>query len=138
MLQYVTTMLGSIRMQVFSGLGGFQEILTWQTCLQRQKCLEIQGVIWLIQSSLTQHHQLVILSRHRFIFAWVHLSTSHTTRLVAVGGFCACVYIYYSNRSSMVINLRGLDKYESNHTGDGQTDGKTRTEVRTGNIYELV
>ena len=30
----------------------------------------------------------------------------------------------YSNKSSMVINLRGLDKYESNHTDDGQTDGK--------------
>ena len=29
----------------------------------------------------------------------------------------------------MVINLLGLDKYESNHTDDGQTDGKTRTEV---------
>ena len=31
----------------------------------------------------------------------------------------------------MVINLRGLDKYESNHTGDGQTGRKTGTEVRT-------
>ena len=38
----------------------------------------------------------------------------------------------------MVINLRGLDKYESNHTGDEKTDGQTRTEVRTGNIYEFV
>ena len=38
----------------------------------------------------------------------------------------------------MVINLRGLDKYESNHTGDGQTDGQTRTEVRMGKIYEFV
>ena len=38
----------------------------------------------------------------------------------------------------MVINLRGLDKYESNHTGDGQTNGQTRTEVRTGKIYEFV
>ena len=36
---------------------------------------------------------------------------------------------------SMVISFRGLDKYESNHTGDGQTDGQTRTKVRTGNIY---
>ena len=25
-----------------------------------------------------------------------------------------------------------VDKYESNHTGDGQTDGQTRTEVCTG------
>ena len=48
------------------------------------------------------------------------------------------IYIFDSNRSSMVINLRGLDKYESNHTGDGKTDGQTRTDVRTKNIYELV
>ena len=53
-------------------------------------------------------------------------------------GFWACIYIFYSNRPSMVINLRGLDKYQSNHTGDGQTDGETRTEVRTGKIYEFV
>ena len=38
----------------------------------------------------------------------------------------------------MVINLRILDKYKSNHTGDGQTDGQTRTEVRTGKIYKFV
>ena len=31
-----------------------------------------------------------------------------------------------------------LDKYESNHTGDGKTDGQTRTEVCTGKIYKLV
>ena len=31
-----------------------------------------------------------------------------------------------------------LDKYDSNHTGDGQTNGKTRTEVSTGKIYEFV
>ena len=31
-----------------------------------------------------------------------------------------------------------LDKYESNHTGDGQMDRKTRTEVRTGKIYKFV
>ena len=31
-----------------------------------------------------------------------------------------------------------LDKCESNHTGDGQTDGKRRTEVRTGKIYEFM
>ena len=31
-----------------------------------------------------------------------------------------------------------LDKYESNHSGDGQTDGRTRTEGRTGNIYEFL
>ena len=30
------------------------------------------------------------------------------------------------------------DKYESNHTGDGKTDGRTRTEVRTGKIYKFV
>ena len=50
----------------------------------------------------------------------------------------ASIYIFDSNRSSMVMNLRGLDKYESNHTGDGQTDGQTRTEVRTINIYEFI
>ena len=38
----------------------------------------------------------------------------------------------------MVTNLRGLDKYESNHTGDVQTYRQTRTEVRTGNIYEFI
>ena len=38
----------------------------------------------------------------------------------------------------MVINLQVLDKYESNHTDDGQTDRKTRTEVSTRNIYEFV
>ena len=38
----------------------------------------------------------------------------------------------------MVINLRELDKYESNRTGDGQTYVQTRMEVRTGNIYEFV
>ena len=38
----------------------------------------------------------------------------------------------------MVINLRGLDKYESNHTVGGQTDGQTTTEVCTGKIYEFL
>ena len=38
----------------------------------------------------------------------------------------------------MIINLRGLDIYKSNHTGDGKTEGKTRTELRTGEIYEFV
>ena len=47
-------------------------------------------------------------------------------------------YIYYSIQLFMVINLRGLDKYESNHTGDGQTDEQTRTEVRTGKVYKFV
>ena len=60
-MPYVTKFLWIIRMQVLSGLGGFQDSLTWQTCLQRQQWLEIQGIIWLIQSSLTQHHGLVIL-----------------------------------------------------------------------------
>ena len=31
-----------------------------------------------------------------------------------------------------------LDKCKSNHTGDGKIDGKTRTEVHTGKIYELI
>ena len=38
----------------------------------------------------------------------------------------------------MVINLRGLDKYESNHIGDGKTEGKTRTEVSTEKIYKFI
>ena len=45
-------------------------------------------------------------------------------------------YIYYSNLSYMVINLWGIDEYESNRTGDGQTDGQTRTRVHMGKIYE--
>ena len=125
-------------MQVFSGLGGFQESLAWQTCLQIQQCLGIQGMIWLIQYSLTKHHQLVILRRRRFIFTWVHLNTSHTTRVVAESGFWACIYIFYSNQSSMVINLRRIDKYKSNHTVYGKTYGQKRVEVCTGKIYEFV
>ena len=38
----------------------------------------------------------------------------------------------------MVIDLRVPDKSDSNHTGYGQTDGKTRTEVRTGKIYDFL
>ena len=133
-----TTGLGRLRLQVFYGLGGLQDSLTCHNCLQRQKFLGNKGIIWLIKYYLTQHHQSVILIRRRFIFIWVYLSNYHTTRVVTESGFWACIYIFYSNRSSMVINLRGLDKYESNHTGDGQTDGKTRTEVCTGKIYEFV
>ena len=137
-MPYVTTGLGRLRLQVFSGLGGFQESLTWKTCLQRQQCLGIQGIIWLSQSSLTQHHQLMILRRRMFICTWMHPSTSYTKIVVVESGFWACIYIFDSNRSSMVINLRGLNKYESNHTGDGKADGQKRTEVRTGNIYEFL
>ena len=38
----------------------------------------------------------------------------------------------------MVINLRGLDKYESTHTGDRQTDRQTRMEVRTVEIHKFI
>ena len=38
----------------------------------------------------------------------------------------------------MVINLQVIDKYESNHTGDGKTNRQTRTEVRTEKMYEFV
>ena len=31
-----------------------------------------------------------------------------------------------------------LDKYESNYTGDGKTDGKKGTEVRMVKIYEFL
>ena len=44
------------------------------------------------------------------------------------------LYIYDSNQSYMVINFQGLDKYESNDTGDGKKDEKTRMEVCKGNI----
>ena len=80
----------------------------------------------------------MILRRREFICKWVHISTSHTTIVVTESVFWACTPIFYSNRSSKVINLKGLDKYEINHIGDVQTDGKTRTEVRTGKIYEFI
>ena len=120
-------------MQVFSGLSGSQKSLTWQTCLQRQQCLGIQGIIWLIQSSLAPHHQLVITRRSRFIFTWVHLSTSHTTIVVAESGFWACIYIFYSNQSSMVVNLRGLDKYSSKQPGS-----QTNIQANIGGTYEQI
>ena len=68
----------------------------------------------------------------------MHLSTSHTTQVVAESGFWDRIYIFYSNRSSMVINLQGLEKYESNHTDDGKTDNQTRMEVRTRKIYKFI
>ena len=130
----VSTGLGSLIMQVLSGLGGFQDSLTLQTCLQRQQCLGIQGIIWLIQSYLTQHHQLVVLIRRRFICTWVHLSTSHTTRVVLEIGFWDCIYIYIiQNRSSMAVNLRGLDKYGSKHTGS-----QTNIQANIGGTYDLI
>ena len=63
----------------------------------------------------------MILRRRRLICTWVHLSTTHTKRVVTESVIGDCIYIYYSNRSSMVINLWGLDKYYNNHTGDGKT-----------------
>ena len=117
------------RLQVFSSLGGFHESLIQQTFLQRQQCLGIQGIIWLIQSSLTQHHQLMVLIRHRFICTWVHLSTSHTTRVIAEIGFWYS--IFYSNQSSMVINLQGLDKY-----GSKQTGSRTNAQAKIGGTCE--
>ena len=38
----------------------------------------------------------------------------------------------------MVINFLGLDKFESNHTGDGHKYEQTMMEVRTGNMYEFL
>ena len=38
----------------------------------------------------------------------------------------------------MVINLRRLDKYESNYTGNVQMDRQTRAEVRMRKIYDFV
>ena len=38
----------------------------------------------------------------------------------------------------MVINLRGLDRYESNHTGDGKTDRQTRMGGHMVKIYKFV
>ena len=60
----------------------------------------------------------------------MHLSTSHTTRLVAKSGFWACIYNFHSNRLSMVVNLWGQDKYGSKHTGS-QTNIQKRLEERT-------
>ena len=54
--------------------------------LQRQLCLGTQIIIWLSQYYRTQHGQLVVLRRRRFICTWAHLSTSHTTRVVAESG----------------------------------------------------
>ena len=39
----------------------------------------------------------------------------------------------YSKKLNVLISP--LYKYESNYTGDGQTDGQTKMEVRTGKIY---
>ena len=69
----------------------------------------------------------------------MHLSTSHTTRVVAECGFWACIYIYYSNLSSIVVNLWGLDIYCSNHTGS-QTNVETNIagtygQMRTNGVY---
>ena len=51
----------------------------------------------LIKYDLTQHHKLVILVRRRFICTWVHLSTSHTKRVVAEIGFWACIHILFKS-----------------------------------------
>ena len=46
---------------------------------------------------------------------------------------------YYSICHFMVRRfILTVNKYESNHTGDGKTDGRTRTEVHTGKIHEFV
>ena len=129
----VTTGLGRIRLQVFSGLGGFQDSLTWKTCLQRQQCMVIKGIIWLIQSSLTHHQQLVILRRCGFICTYVHLSTHHTKRVLAVSEFWDCIYIYYSNRLSMVVILWGIDKCGSKHIGS-----HTNINVNVGGTYKRI
>ena len=92
-------------------LGIHQGIFTWHTCLQRQLCLGIQGVIWLSKSSLTQHHQLVVLRRHRLILTWVHISTSHATRLVAeIRCWCYIFFIQINHQRLSIfgdyINMR--------------------------------
>ena len=106
---------------------------------KRQQCLGIQDIICLIQYSLTQHHQLVIFRRRRLICTWVHLSTSHTKRAVAEIGFWDYIYIFYTNRSSMVVNLRILDKYGSKHTGSQKNIqvniGGTFERIKTDRVY---
>ena len=120
-------------------MGEYQGSLTWQIFLQIKICLGIQGIIWLSQSSLTQHHQLVVLRRRRFIFICVHKITSHTTRVVTKSGFWD--YVFYSNRSSIFIHLQGLDKYGIEHT-DSRTNiqsniGETCDQIRRYNkIYK--
>ena len=54
MLSVTTGAAGVIR------VGWIPGELNRKTCLQIQQCLGIQGIIWLIQYSLTQHHRLVI------------------------------------------------------------------------------
>ena len=58
--------------------------------------------------------------------------------MVTESEFWDFIYILCSNQSSMLTNLRVIDKYDSNHRCDLQTDRKTRTEVRTVNIYRFV
>ena len=53
----------------------------------------------------------------RFICTWVHLSNSHTKRVVAEIGCWDFIYIFYSYRLSIVVNLQGIYKYGSKHTG---------------------
>ena len=99
--------IGRLRIQLFSDLGDFQESLIWKTCLQRQQCLEIQGIIWLIQSSLIEHFQLVIFIRRKSIYTWVHLSTAHTITAVAKSGSWACIYIYIIKMNHLWLSICG-------------------------------
>ena len=63
----------------------------------------------------------------------MHLSISHITRVVVESGFWACIYIFYSNQSSLVVNLRGLDKYGSKHTGS-----HTNMQAKIGGMYKQI
>ena len=67
-----------------------------------------------IQYFLTHHHQLVVLRKHRFIFTWVHLSNSHTTRVVTESGFGDCIYTAWLNRiAHFAVGILLLHHYKS-------------------------
>ena len=98
-------------MQLLSMLSGYQGGVNLVVFFTKTTMSGKKGIIWLSQSSLTQHHKMVVLIRCRFICTLVRLSTFHTTAVVEKCGFRD--YIFYSNRSLNFISLRGLDKYGS-------------------------
>ena len=71
----------------------------------------------------------MVLRRRILIFIWVHISSSHTTRVVAKIG--CWDYIFDPNQSLIVVNLRGLDKYGSKHTASW-----TSVQAKTGGTCE--
>ena len=62
---------------------------------QQQLCPGIKRIIWLGQYYKTQHNQLVAFRKCSFIYLWVYLITSHTTKVVVESEFWK--HIYCSN-----------------------------------------